>query len=121
MTSSGCTSNLHQIHRYLDPIFFADYPAIMRKHAGNRLPRFSEDEITMLRGCVDFIGLNHYTSRYLTDGVEPLDELQTSYFQDQRVIATGFNPRSFFEISTHNCDLARAILGKLFPNWFPLL
>ena len=51
--------------RLLDPIFQGDYPAVMRERAGDRLPRFSEEERDMLRGSVDFVGLNHYTTKYV--------------------------------------------------------
>eukprot|EP00249_Psilotum_nudum_P019963 c27498_g2_i1 orf=485-2083(+) len=50
---------------FLDPIFFGDYPSSMRERIGNRLPRFSSEEINLLRNSLDFIGINHYTTRYI--------------------------------------------------------
>ena len=52
--------------RFLDPIYFGDYPKSMRDAIGDRLPPFSHEEIKMLQGSLDFIGLNHYTTRYIT-------------------------------------------------------
>ncbi|CAM6065645.1 unnamed protein product [Sphagnum tenellum] len=79
---------LFQLGWFLDPIYFGDYPAVMRENVGNRLPHFSEDEILLLRGCLDFIGINHYTSRYTTSGPTPLDPQQSHHFLDQCVIVS---------------------------------
>jgi len=84
-----CTLNPFHSNRFLDPIYFGDYPAVMRENVGNRLPHFSEDEILLLRGCLDFIGINHYTSRYTASGPTPLDPQQSHHFLDQCVIVSG--------------------------------
>lgn len=48
---------------FLDPIFFGDYPGIMREVVGSRLPRWSnQTELQWLRESLDAISLNHYTS-----------------------------------------------------------
>lgn len=39
-----------------------DYPSLMRERCGNRLPRFTAEQRSMLVGSVDFFGLNHYSS-----------------------------------------------------------
>ncbi|KAM0947212.1 putative beta-glucosidase [Dioscorea sansibarensis] len=51
---------------FLDPIFFGDYPAVMRERLGDRLPKFSDADTELVKDSVDFLGLNHYTSRYIT-------------------------------------------------------
>jgi hypothetical protein len=86
---TSCSWQYFHSNRFLDPIYFGDYPAIMRENVGNRLPHFSEDEILLLRGCLDFIGINHYTSRYTTSGPTPLDPQQSHHFLDQCVIVSG--------------------------------
>ncbi|CAL5214162.1 unnamed protein product [Lathyrus oleraceus] len=48
----------------LDPIFHGDYPQIMRKLVGNRLPKFTKKDKKMLNGSTDFIGINYYTSHF---------------------------------------------------------
>ncbi|KAJ7523015.1 hypothetical protein O6H91_18G034700 [Diphasiastrum complanatum] len=73
-----------QLGWFLDPIFFGDYPAVMRKHVGDRLPRFTSFEIAGLRGSVDFVGINHYTSRFATPGPTATDP--SDYGQDQEVL-----------------------------------
>jgi beta-glucosidase len=48
-----------------------------------RLPHFTDAEVAMLKGSTDFIGLNHYSSWYLSDGHSGDD----GWFGDQRAIA----------------------------------
>lgn len=58
--------NLNTI-RVLDPLVFGDYPAEMRLYLGSELPQFSKEEIEYVKGSIDFIGLNHYTTLYSED------------------------------------------------------
>lgn len=68
---------------FLDPIYFGDYPAIMRKKLGDRLPQFSPDEVAVLRGSLDFLGLNHYTTRYVKPSFR--DSKENEYYADQDI------------------------------------
>lgn len=43
---------------------FGDYPSSMRSRVGNRLPTFSKTESSLLKGSLDFVGINHYTTFY---------------------------------------------------------
>ena len=52
---------------FADPIYFGDYPAVMRERLGDRLPKFSDEESAMLKGSSDFFGLNHYTTLYAAE------------------------------------------------------
>ncbi|XP_015693049.2 beta-glucosidase 22-like isoform X1 [Oryza brachyantha] len=52
----------------LDPLVYGDYPEIMKKRAGSRIPSFTKEQSELIRGSVDFIGINHYTSVYIGDG-----------------------------------------------------
>jgi len=47
-----------------DPIFFGDYPKVMKELVGDRLPKFTEDEKKILQGSLDVIFLNSYSSLY---------------------------------------------------------
>uniref|UniRef100_A0A0D9WFP9 4-hydroxy-7-methoxy-3-oxo-3,4-dihydro-2H-1,4-benzoxazin-2-yl glucosidebeta-D-glucosidase n=1 Tax=Leersia perrieri TaxID=77586 RepID=A0A0D9WFP9_9ORYZ len=51
----------------LHPLVFGDYPDAMKKAAGSRLPLFSNHESELVTSAFDFIGLNHYTSNYVSD------------------------------------------------------
>ncbi|KAM0836711.1 hypothetical protein ACQ4PT_062117 [Festuca glaucescens] len=45
--------------------WFADhYPATMRRRVGERLPRFTPQESALVKGALDFVGINHYTTYY---------------------------------------------------------
>jgi len=52
---------------FADPIYKGDYPEVMKKRLGNRLPRFSDEEKEMIKGTSDFFGLNHYTTMLAAD------------------------------------------------------
>lgn len=43
---------------------FGDYPNTMRIRVGSRLPNFTKDESSLLKGSLDFVGINHYTTFY---------------------------------------------------------
>lgn len=49
---------------FTDPVVFGDYPAVMRERLGARLPHFSPEDQARLKGSVDFLGLNHYTTHF---------------------------------------------------------
>ncbi len=52
---------------FLDPIYFGDYPAVMREAHGNLLPEFTDDQRTAVGSPVDFIGLNYYFRGVVAD------------------------------------------------------
>ncbi|XP_038899222.1 beta-glucosidase 18-like isoform X2 [Benincasa hispida] len=50
-----------------DPIVYGDYPKEMREVFGNQLPSFSDSEKNIIRGSLDYICVNHYTTLYTKD------------------------------------------------------
>jgi beta-glucosidase len=52
---------------FADPVFLGDYPEVMRRRLGSRLPAFTVAEKRLLHGSSDFFGLNHYTTLYAAD------------------------------------------------------
>lgn len=50
--------------RVLHPLVFGDYPDVMKRTAGERLPSFSKEESELVKGSSDFLGLIHYTAMY---------------------------------------------------------
>ncbi|XP_010908751.2 beta-glucosidase 4 isoform X2 [Elaeis guineensis] len=54
-----------QLGWFLDPIFFGNYPAVMHERLGDKLPKFSDAHKELLRNSLDFVGLNHYTTRFI--------------------------------------------------------
>jgi beta-glucosidase len=65
-----------------DPIVFGKYPDIMTQYVtDNRLPTFTDAQAAMMKGSFDFLGLNHYTTRY----VQHTGEIGTDYSNDYRL------------------------------------
>ncbi|EXC24933.1 Beta-glucosidase 42 [Morus notabilis] len=63
-----------QLGWYLDPIYYGDYPKVMREKLGHRLPKFTEEEKELLTNSLDFVGLNHYTTRFISHVKESPEE-----------------------------------------------
>lgn len=53
----------------------------------SRLPEFTEDEISFINGTFDYLGLNHYYTRYAAD-VEESSFDEFGYDSDVRVLST---------------------------------
>ncbi|KAJ8433218.1 hypothetical protein Cgig2_023170 [Carnegiea gigantea] len=56
-----------QLGWFLDPMMFGDYPSSMRERVGDRLPAFSAEQKALVKGSLDFVGINHYTTYYARD------------------------------------------------------
>ncbi|XP_058200437.1 raucaffricine-O-beta-D-glucosidase-like isoform X3 [Rhododendron vialii] len=69
---------------FMDPVVNGCYPKSMRKFVGNRLPEFSHTESEKLKGSYDFIGVNYYTARYVSDASNSNVE-KLSYTTDPKV------------------------------------
>jgi len=52
---------------FLDPIINGWYPYSMQEIVKDRLPLFSDEESRMVKGSIDYVGINHYTSYYMKD------------------------------------------------------
>ncbi|KAL2642914.1 hypothetical protein R1flu_010501 [Riccia fluitans] len=48
----------------LDPLIFGHYPEVIRKTWGEALPSFTDEESELVKGSIDFLGLNFYTGYY---------------------------------------------------------
>ncbi|KAK1281279.1 Beta-glucosidase 44 [Acorus gramineus] len=49
---------------YLHPLVYGEYPKSMQEIVGERLPKFTESEMKMVKGSIDFVGINQYTTKY---------------------------------------------------------
>ncbi|CAI9302150.1 unnamed protein product [Lactuca saligna] len=74
-----------QLGWYLDPIFFGEYPKSMQERVGELLPVFSEKDKDVLKNSLDFVGLNHYTSRFVS---HKTNEKENHYFRAQEMRLT---------------------------------
>ncbi|KAL5130107.1 Beta-glucosidase 24 [Glycine soja] len=52
---------------FMDPLTSGDYPKSMRSLVRKRLPKFTTEQTKLLIGSFDFIGLNYYSSTYVSD------------------------------------------------------
>ncbi|KAK9106704.1 hypothetical protein Syun_022715 [Stephania yunnanensis] len=52
---------------FLHPIVYGEYPSTMQQIVGKRLPKFTEAEVKMVKGSIDFLGVNQYTAYYMYD------------------------------------------------------
>ncbi|XP_039161223.1 beta-glucosidase 24-like [Eucalyptus grandis] len=74
---------------FLDPLVNGDYPSIMRSVVKDRLPTFTAEEKEMVKGSLDFIGINYYSTQYARNTPENERKVGTSYSYDSFVNETG--------------------------------
>ncbi|XP_070828350.1 lactase-like protein isoform X3 [Chaetodon trifascialis] len=87
---------------FATPIFHGDYPQVMKDFIGrksvqqglgtSRLPTFSPQEKSYIKGTCDFLGIGHFTTRYITQKTNPSGRSSSSYFTD-RDLAELVDPR----------------------------
>ncbi|KAM3734148.1 hypothetical protein ACB098_11G192100 [Castanea mollissima] len=65
---------------FMEPLNSGHYPAEMVAHVHERLPQFSREQSSMVKGSFDFIGINYYSTNYAKD--VPCENQQPSYFKD---------------------------------------
>jgi len=71
-----------QLGWFADPIYRGNYPPAMRNRCKDRLPTFTEAEQKLVKGSADFLGLNHYS----TDFVSPDIKVEPkNFFEDCEV------------------------------------
>ncbi|PHU30133.1 Beta-glucosidase 12 [Capsicum chinense] len=72
---------------FIDPLTYGDYPANMHKLVKDRLPKFTQEEVEMVKGSYDFLGTNYYTSTYAVNMDDP-DPVNLNYATDSQVYLT---------------------------------
>lgn len=61
----------------------------MRERLGDRLPKFSQEERELLNNSNDFLGFNHYTSRFISHSTNSSEE--SFYYKAQEMERKGNN------------------------------
>jgi beta-glucosidase len=51
----------------MEPLTTGDYSKSMRAIVKNRLPKFSKLQSSLVNGSFDFIGINYYSSSYISN------------------------------------------------------
>jgi hypothetical protein len=90
---------------------FGDYPETMRKIAGSRLPSFTNFESELVINSFDFIGLNHYTSIYVSNHPNALEGPLQDFTAD---LAALFRGLMFVQISCCMFTILIIFYGLLF-------
>ena len=83
--------------RMLEPLVYGDYPYVMRKTVGSRLPNFSEEESELVKGSSDFIGIIHYLAASVTN-TKPNPTGYSDFYSDTGITLSCLNQtlKSFF-------------------------
>ncbi|KAK4737272.1 hypothetical protein R3W88_000969 [Solanum pinnatisectum] len=66
-------ANVFYLGWFVNPLVFGDYPDIMKKNAGSRLPKFTRRESKQVKGAIDFIALNYYMTVRVKDSSNSLE------------------------------------------------
>ncbi|GMH05532.1 hypothetical protein Nepgr_007372 [Nepenthes gracilis] len=67
---------------FIHPIVYGEYPRTMQEIVGDRLPKFTEDERMMVKGSMDFVGINQYTTYYMYNPPLQRQQQALGYQQD---------------------------------------
>jgi len=60
----------------------------MKKNAGSRLPFFTSREKSLVKGSLDFLGINFYYSFYVKNNAKSLQQKNRDYTADMAVELT---------------------------------
>ncbi|URD79843.1 Glycosyl hydrolase family 1 [Musa troglodytarum] len=52
---------------FLHPLTYGYYPKSIQEIVKDRLPKFTADQVKMVKGSYDYVGVNQYTSYYMKD------------------------------------------------------
>ncbi|KAJ7949295.1 Beta-glucosidase [Quillaja saponaria] len=67
---------------FMEPLTNGDYPQTMRSLVGNRLPKFSKEQSKLINQSFDFLGLNYYTTYYVSNAPYLRNDSQPSIQTD---------------------------------------
>ncbi|XP_020176474.1 beta-glucosidase 31 isoform X1 [Aegilops tauschii subsp. strangulata] len=83
--AAAARMNDFHIGWYMHPLVHGDYPPLMRKNVGSRLPSLTAEELKRVRGSFDFVGFNHYGAAYVKADLSKLDQNLRDYMGDAAV------------------------------------
>lgn len=72
--------------RFIHPIVYGEYPKTMQDIVKERLPKFTEEEVKMVKGSIDFVGINQYTTYYMSAPHLTTKSKDLGYQQDWNVV-----------------------------------
>ncbi|KFK37515.1 hypothetical protein AALP_AA4G267200 [Arabis alpina] len=71
----------------LEPLIYGNYPDVMKRTVGSRLPVFTEEESELVKGSADFLGINYYFAATVTKN-EPSSSRNPDYYTDMGLSMT---------------------------------
>ncbi|RCV12445.1 hypothetical protein SEVIR_2G281200v4 [Setaria viridis] len=83
--AAAARMNDFHIGWFMHPMVYGDYPPVMRKNVGARLPSFTDEERKRVKGSFDFVGFNHYVAVYVKADLSRLDQKLRDYMCDAAV------------------------------------
>lgn len=76
----------------MNPLTYGAYPETMRSIVGKRLPKFTHEQVKLVNGSFDFIGLNYYSGNFASNDPSA-NSVNDSYSSDSLANLTGkFTP-----------------------------
>jgi beta-glucosidase/6-phospho-beta-glucosidase/beta-galactosidase len=66
-STTGVDPNMVGTGWFADPIYKGYYPASLINMLGDRLPKFTEEEVSVIKGSSEFFGMNTYTSNVVCE------------------------------------------------------
>ncbi|KAL0308899.1 UNVERIFIED_CONTAM: Beta-glucosidase 12, partial [Sesamum radiatum] len=75
---------------FINPIVYGDYPTTMRSIVGDRLPKFTKEEAALVKGSIDYVGLNYYTGNFARN-VRPTNGNASSSTDNRASLSTVAN------------------------------
>ncbi|KAK2992138.1 hypothetical protein RJ640_026770 [Escallonia rubra] len=92
---------------YMDPLTTGDYCRTMRSLVGNRLPKFTAEQAKLIKGSMDFLGLNYYTAQFAVDKPSS-NGVNQSYTTDSRATLLINCNESLCQASLMGCQLVKS-------------
>uniref|UniRef100_A0A0E0QTN3 4-hydroxy-7-methoxy-3-oxo-3,4-dihydro-2H-1,4-benzoxazin-2-yl glucosidebeta-D-glucosidase n=1 Tax=Oryza rufipogon TaxID=4529 RepID=A0A0E0QTN3_ORYRU len=83
--AAAARMNDFHIGWYMHPLVYGDYPPVMRKNVGSRLPSFTAEESKRVLESYDFVGFNHYVAIFVRADLSKLDQSLRDYMGDAAV------------------------------------
>ncbi|CAK8574758.1 unnamed protein product [Lathyrus sativus] len=69
---------------FMNPFIFGEYPDSMKNNVGSRLPYFTARESNLVKGSIDFLGINFYYALYVKNNPKSLQK-ENSFTSDMAV------------------------------------
>ena len=71
--------------RFVNPLMYGDYPDVMKRNVGTRLPTFTNLESNQVKGSIDFLGVNYYLTVNVKDDSSKLEMELRNFDADMAV------------------------------------